>query len=75
MSCVCLRQLASGDGIGQVLLASSGAGHTFKTPSNLLDPKVIPFIAFLALPVFRGARAECQAVTAKPERGRVPRPQ
>jgi hypothetical protein len=38
--------------------------HTFENPSSFLDPKVLPFKPFLALPIFRGARSERQAMTA-----------
>jgi hypothetical protein len=57
------------------LLAALRTCRTFEAPSNLLDPKVIPFEALLVLPVFRGARTECQAMAAESERGWVPRPQ
>ena len=50
-------------------------GHTFKNPSTLLDPKVIPFKPWLALPILGARRTKSQAMAAEAERSRAPGPQ
>ena len=42
-------------------LSVSGLYYAFENRSSFLDAKVIPFKPFLALPILRGERTECQS--------------